>query len=466
MSTRRFDRLRRTLRRSKDLVDSPSLSDADAQRVVEAVDALLTEPDTTTKRAAAERLVDAYLALDDTGRTRFMETVAVNFGTDADAVDAAAATLRTATGPDERLAAERALRRAVTPRYAELLHVVTGMPHGVSHLVGLRADLLAVASPHPALGLFGDELAGHLSTLFDVGLLELRQITWDSPASVLERLMATERVHEISGWDDVQHRLTGDQRVYGFFHPALPNEPIAFVEVALSRGLADDLVHLLERDAPVERPDTAIFYAITSAQPGLGGIHLGNELIKQVVDALRRADDRLERFATLSPLPRFRSWLVQQVRDDALTPFEAAAFGDDALAVAQLTDRAWIDDPTIAERVKPAILSAASRYLATTTPDREPARVIDPVENFHLSNGASVEQLNWMANPAPYGIEQSLGLMVNYLYDRGRIASTRGYLIEGTVRRVGRRQGSGQDVEGTLIRARIWATNRVARLLR
>ena len=432
---RRFDRLRRSLRRSKDLVDSPSLSDADAERVVQAVDALLTEPDTTTQRAAAERIVDAYLALDDHGRARFMETIATSFGTDPSAVDTAAVELRTATTPDERIAAERALRRAVTPRYAELLHVVTGMPHGVSHLIGLRADLLAIDAPHPALGLFGDELAGHLSTLFDVGLLELRQITWDSPASVLERLMATERVHEISGWDDVQHRLTGDQRAYGFFHPALPNEPIAFVEVALNHGLADDLVHLLEREDPVERPDTAIFYAITSAQPGLAGIHLGNELIKQVVDALRRDDDHLERFATLSPLPRFRQWLVQQVHDDELTPFEAAAFGDAARAIVGLQDRTWLDDPAVAELVKPGILSAASRYLATTDTGAGTPRAFDPVENFHLSNGASVEQLDWMANPASYGIEQSLGLMVNYLYDRSRIAANaRAYLTDGTIR--------------------------------
>jgi len=434
---RRFDRLRRSLRRSKDLVDSPSLSDADAARVVAAVAGMLAEPDTTTQRTAAERLVDAYLALDDHGRARFMETVATTFGTDPTAVDDAAAALRSAVTPDDRLAAERALRRAVTPRYAELLHVLTGMRQGVSNLVGLRADLLAIAPPHPALGLFGDELAGHLSTLFDVGLLELRQITWDSPASVLERLMATERVHEISGWDDVQHRLTGDQRAYGFFHPALPNEPIAFVEVALNHGLADELEDLLQREDPVERPDTAIFYAITSAQPGLAGIHLGNELIKQVVDALRRADDRLERFATLSPLPRFRTWLVQQVRDDELTPFEAAAFGDDAFAIVELRDRTWLEEPTIAERLKPGILSAASRYLSTTDvgSDADTPRAYDPVENFHLSNGASVEQLNWMANPASYGIEQSLGLMVNYLYDRGRIAANaRAYLTEGTVR--------------------------------
>lgn len=432
---RRLERLRRTLRRSKELVDSPGLSDADADRVSSAVEEVLAEPDTTTQRAAAERLVAAYQSLDDAGRVRFMETIASRFGTDAHALDHAVAQLRTATDDAERARAERALRQAVTPRYAALLHVITGMPNGVQHLVDLRADLVAVQPEHPALGLFADELAGHLSTLFDVGLLELRQITWDSPASVLERLMAAERVHRISSWDDVQHRLTGDQRCFGFFHPAMGNEPIAFVEVALHRGLAGDLTHLLERERPVEQPDTAIFYAITSAQPGLAGIHLGNELIKQVVDELRRADDHLETFATLSPLPRFRRWLVDEVQAGTLTAFEATALGPDPLAVAKLTDRAWLTDPAVAERLKPGLLSAAARYLQTTREHRGPARVIDSVENFHLSNGASVERLNWMANPADYGVEQSLGLMVNYLYDRGRIAANaRAYLADGTVR--------------------------------
>ena len=158
-----------------------------------------------------------------------------------------------------------------------------------------------------------DELTGHLSTLFDVGLLGLRQITWDSPASVLERLMATEAVHAIAGWDDLRHRLDGDQRCYGFFHPALEHEPIVFVEIALTHGLADNLPELLNRADAVDDPDTAIFYSITSAQPGLAGVHLGNELIKQVVDALRHENDHLKTFATLSPLPGFRAWFVTQV---------------------------------------------------------------------------------------------------------------------------------------------------------
>ena len=215
--------------------------------------------------------------------------------------------------------------------------MITGLPHGVGFLIELRADVLAVHGDDPALGFLHDELTGHLSTLFDVGLLELRQITWDSPASVLDRLMATEAVHAISGWDDLRHRLDGDQRCYGFFHPTLVNKPIVFVEVALTHGLANDLPELLNREDAVDGADTAIFYSITSCQPGLAGVHLGNELIKQVVDELRHDDDRLRTFATLSPMPGLHTWVVAQLDADALTPAEAEALGPDANEVLALT---------------------------------------------------------------------------------------------------------------------------------
>ena len=418
----------RGLRRNKELVVAADLPPADAERVVKAIDDVLGQRETTARRAAALRLVHAYAGLDEHGRQRFLQTLADRFGTDAAEVDRAVARIRTA-GVD-RVEAERALRRAVIPRYAALLHVVTGLPQGVRSLVELRADLLAIPDRTSGLGLLDDELTGHLSTLFDVGLLELRQITWDSPASVLDRLMATEAVHEIRGWDDLRHRLDGDQRCYGFFHPALANEPIVFVEIALTHGLADNLPELLHREAPVDDADTAIFYSITSCQPGLAGVHLGNELIKQVVDELRRDVDDLRTFATLSPLPGFRRWLVAQVDTDALTALEREAFGDDAARIARLEDRAWLDDASMVERVKPAILSSAVRYLMS----ERNGRAIDPVANFHLSNGASLERINWLANPAAYGIEESLGLMVNYRYDRGRIAANAGeYLSEGSI---------------------------------
>ncbi len=420
--------LLRGLRRGRELVVASDLPPADVERVVKAIDDVLGQRETNAQRAAAQRLVQAYAGLDDHGRRRFLETLASRFGTDPAELDRAVARMRN-PGSD-RIGAERALRGAVIPRYSALLHVVTGLPQGVRSLVELRADVLAAKDRSPGLGLLDDELTGHLATLFDVGLLELRQITWDSPASVLDRLMATEAVHEIRGWDDLKHRLDGDQRCYGFFHPALPNEPIVFVEIALTHGLADNLPELLHREGAVDDADTAIFYSITSCQPGLAGVHLGNELIKQVVDELRHDVDHLKTFATLSPLPGFRRWLAAQVDGDELTPAELESFAGDARRIARLEDRLWLDDVAVIERVRPGVLSAGARYLTSV----RDGRAVDPVANFHLSNGASLERINWMANPAPYGIEESLGLMVNYRYDRSRIAANAGeYLSDGSI---------------------------------
>jgi len=405
---------------------------------VKAIDEALAERETTAQRAAAERVAEAYAGLDLEGRRRYLVAVATEFATDPAVVDHAVDRLRVARAGPDRLAAERELRRAVIPRYAAWLHVVTGLPHGVAFLAQLRADLLAVRGDDPALGLLHDELTGHLSTLFDVGLLELRQITWDSPASVLDRLMASEAVHAISGWDDLRHRLDGDQRCYGFFHPALPNEPIVFVEIALTHGLADNLPELLNRQHAVDNADTAIFYSITSCQPGLAGVHLGNELIKQVVDELRHQADHVRTFATLSPLPGFRSWVVAHVEAGRLTAAESESLGAHVHELVTLADRTWTRDPVAGERVKPGLLSLGARYLTTV----RDGRAIDPVANFHLSNGASLERLDWMANPAAYGIEESFGLMVNYRYDRAKIAANAGaYLADGSISASGHVRG-------------------------
>jgi malonyl-CoA decarboxylase len=418
--------------RRRRLAVAPDLPDSDRARLEETVEGLLAQPETNARRAAAERLLDVYATLAPDGRRRFLELLAGRFGPDDDAVDAAVTALRAASSARARVAAERSLRQAVTPRYAEVLHVVSGLPQGVRLLIDLRAELLAMHDDDPALGLLLDELTGQLSTLFDVGLLELRQITWDSPASVLERLIETEAVHAIAGWDELQHRLVRD-RCYGFFHPALPNDPIVFVEVALTRGLADDLAGVLERDpAGDDDANTATFYSITSRLPGLAGVHLGNELIKHVVVELQRADERLQTFATLSPMPRFRQWACARVDARELTPFEEEALGADARAIVTLADTSWVTDSGSADRIRPGLLSLAARYVTSAD---ERGRALDPVANFHLSNGASVERLNWLANPERYGIEESLGLMVNYLYDKSRIAANAtAYLTNAEIR--------------------------------
>ena len=323
--------------------------------------------------------------LDPIGRAHFLEVLADEFGTDADAVDRAAARLRAST-PGDVAGAGRARTRVPRSRRGSpaVLHVVTGLPDGVQFLVELRGDLLDHPERSSTLGLLLDELTGHLTTLFDVGLLELRQITWDSPASVLERLIATEAVHEINGWDDLRHRLAGDQRCYGFFHPAMADEPIVFVEVALTHGLADDLpARSSTASDAVDDPDTAIFYSITSVQPGLAGVHLGNELIKQVVDNLRATRDEIKTFATLSPLPGFRAWLL----DAARRARAHAGGGRVARRRSRRRGRRHSHDatgPRRPDRRGPPPSRRCCRPRCATSPTARDGRARDPVANFHL----------------------------------------------------------------------------------
>lgn len=380
-------------------------------------------------------MVALYEALDDEGRGRFFAVLAGRFCADPDAIVGAAGDFESATDAGERAVAERRLREAVKPRYARLFRVLTGLPNGVKLLVDLRADLLPAARHDRELGLLDEALAAHLSSLFDVGLLELRRITWQlASAALLERLIAYEAVHEISGWSDLKDRLDRDRRCYAFFHPAMPDEPLVFVEVALTKGLAASLPPLLDRELPVTDPadaDTAIFYSITNCQRGLAGVDLGNELIKVVVQTLRKDLPQLRRFATLSPAPGFRAWVDEMLVTGRLTSGEQELLGTPAPGVVMaLESIGSAVGVAVPEPVRRTLLALAARYL--TQPVN--GRAADPVGNFHLSNGAGVGRINWMGNPAPYELERSYGIMVNYCYELDRIESNaEQYLARGTI---------------------------------
>jgi malonyl-CoA decarboxylase len=421
MAQRRFlDRLlRRGLRRKPGRITldlAPSLPERDVARVREAIADVLRLHDTMTQRAEAAAIADAYVTLSDAGRRAFLALLANEFWTDAATVDDSVRDLRLA---DDRRPAERRLRAALTPPAASLLRLFAGLDGGVKFLVDLRADVLRLAQGDPALGDLDRELKAQIATLFDVGLLTLARITWDAPAALLEKLIAYEAVHAIGSWDDLKNRLDSDRRCYAFFHPAMPNEPLIFVEIALTTGIATSLSPLLDARAPeldADHAETAVFYSISNCQPGLAGVNLGTALIKQVVEALRHDLPRVRRFVTLSPLPGFRSWLDQTLSDNgrALTERERELLpAGPARVLSRLADVEWEAD----EAIKPALLALAARYL-TTTAD---GRAIDPVANFHLANGAAVERINWLADPSPVGRARAFGLMANYLYEDERI---------------------------------------------
>ena len=376
-------------------------------------------------RAQAASIASAYLGLSSTGRARFFAILADDFGVERAEVDRAIARYQDADGETDKLAAERALRRSLVTPGMRLLTKFNALPEGTRFLIDMRADLLALNDASPRLKALDADFRHLLATWFDVGFLARARLSWDSPASLLEKIIAYEAVHEIRSWQDLHHRLDDDRRCYAFFHPSLPEEPLIFLQVALVEGLVGKVEPLLDEDGPglsPARADTAIFYSITNTLYGLRGISFGNFLIKQVVDDLAHDLPNLKRFATLSPLPRLRAWLEGEPVESWLSEPQRhqllAAVPAAADAAAALADSAWLQDPGLVASLEEPLTRAAARYLVARGDTGAP---IDPVGRFHLGNGARIERLNWLGDPSPRRLAQSAGLMVNYVYDRPEI---------------------------------------------
>lgn len=386
-------------------------------------------------RARAVALGREYLTLDRDGRGVFLEILASEHGVDSAALVAAAAAYRDAVERGEA-PSEEPIRRALEAPSERLLQRFSSIDDGARFLLVMREHALAALEERPAIAPLERQLRHMLSRWFDAGFLELRRITWDSPASLLERLTQYEAVHSIRSWDDLKHRLDEDRLVYGFFHPSMPLDPLLFVEVALVSGLADSVQPIIDETAPAGDPataDTAIFYSITNARRGLDGISLGGLLIKQVVDELKRSYPNLRTFSTLSPMPGFRAWLEEpgNLRIGAEAALELTAAWHDWSPEA-IVAGAWHGDAEREALVEPIVVRAAATYLIGAR--RPSGAAMNRVEHFHLSNGARVERINWLGDTSENGMEQSLGVMVNYLYHLDEIeenhdAYTREHLV-------------------------------------
>jgi malonyl-CoA decarboxylase len=360
----------------------------------------------------ARQLHEALRALDASDRHDFQRYTAIEFQPDKAALRAAAEHYLTDTTAE----AAAALARAADPPRQELLRRMNMAPGGTGALIAMRSEITARLRSEPELKLLDADLLHLFASWFNRGFLELRRIDWESPAAVLAKLIAYEAVHEIKGWDDLRRRLAPDRRCFAFFHPALPGEPLIFVEVALVEGLATSVPRLLSQDtdedaarAQAVRADTAVFYSISNCQEGLRGISFGNFLIKQVVEELQAEFPQLERFSTLSPAPGFRRWFTQQLAEES---------NPDAALLPKLAREGWWRDPEQSEPLRAALMRLCAIYL-TRRPS--PGDHIDPVARFHLGNGARLERINWLGNTAPRAIQESFGIMVNYLYDHDNI---------------------------------------------
>jgi malonyl-CoA decarboxylase len=379
--------------------------------LIELCEALLSGRGEASGVALANEILSDYAALTTGPRIAFFESLARTFGYDSSRIEAAIAAWRQSQSADD--AAE--LHRASEPRRLELFRRLNLAPGGTAALVHMREHLMDAMDHRDDLAVIDNDFVHLFSSWFNRGFLVLRRIDWSTSASILEKIIRYEAVHEIRDWEDLRRRIDlPDRRCYAFFHPALVDEPLIFVEVALTREIPDAIAPILSdtREAvDPERATTAVFYSITNCQRGLAGVTFGHFLIKQVVEEVRREWPRISTFVTLSPSPNFAEWLKRERANEASLAIDA----DDREALRALDRPNWWLDEQLVEIIGEPIMRAAAWYYVRARNRR--GLPVDAVARFHLGNGARLQRLNWIADTSERALEQSYGLMVNYLYD-------------------------------------------------
>ena len=388
---------------------------SNAQDLAKLAEALLSERGEASGVALAGELLSAYASQTTEERIEFLLKLASRFGPDRQRLERAIDRYRN----DPSAANGMALHTAAESRRQELFRRLNLAAGGTEQLVRMREDVLAAAVVHPELEPVDADFQHLFSSWFNRGFLELKRIDWNTPALVLERIIRYEAVHEITSWDDLRRRIDpDDRRCFAFFHPQLPGEPLIFVEVALAREIPEAISPLLAADRrPIaaRRATTAIFYSISTCQDGLRGVPLGNFLIKQVVDVLKRELSNLRTFVTLSPVPGFMGWLRRERSARASTWLT----DKDRQSLAAIDAPGWTQAAAQTRALRPVLMAALAEYLLRGRDGT--GRPLDAVARFHLNNGARLERLNWLGDVSDKGISQAAGFMVNYLYDVGQI---------------------------------------------
>jgi malonyl-CoA decarboxylase len=379
-----------------------------ARQAVSLGHALLSERGEVSGARLAREALAAYQSLDGAALDAFFDLLVKEFSPDPEEVGRCADAYRREPCQANLVR----LQRVAEPPRQELFRRLNMAPGGTAVLVEMRRRLLRDLPDRPQWEGIDTDLVHLLASWFNRGFLMLQRIDWRTSAFVLEKLIHYEAVHEIQGWNDLHRRLEADRRCYAFFHPALPDEPLIFIEVALTKGMSSKVQPLLEPNSPVVDPasaDCAIFYSITNCQEGLRGVSFGNFLIKQVAEDLGREFPRLKTFATLSPIPGFRRWLMEQVSARAGQPEHEQL----AALLARIDTPPWLKEHRTLADIEQQLTRLCAHYLLYAKQRSDP---LDPVERFHLGNGARLERLNWLADTSVNGMRRSAGMMVNYVY--------------------------------------------------
>lgn len=387
-------------------------------------EALLSRRGEASGVAIAQSLLAAFERSAEPERLKFLSSLADRFGPDRRRIELAIAAYQRKDGGDG--AKTEGLHAAAEPRRQELIRRLNLAPGGTASLVRMREVLLKLLPTHPELEAVDDDFVHLFSSWFNRGFLVLRPIDWTTSANILEKIIKYEAVHAIQDWDDLRNRLEpADRRCYAFFHPQLIDEPLIFVEVALTKEIPGAIGPLLDKSRQAiaaREATTAVFYSISNTQKGLAGVSFGNFLIKQVVQDLARELPNLKTFVTLSPVPGFAGWVRREMKSEA-----SRAIDDDTRRAL-----AALDDGGELEQARDAITSLAAYYFLKAK--LASGKPVDPVARFHLGNGARLERLNFLGDPSAKGKKQSLGLMVNYLYALEHIeANHEAFAEHGTV---------------------------------
>lgn len=366
-----------------------------------------------TSVAIAEEIIRDYQASGPEDKTRFFHFLHDELGTDPDTVATAITAYQQA--PDQ--SSLQALRQACEAPRLEILRTLNTAPEGILALIAMREDLERLLKEDPVFPVLDNDFLNLFHAWFNRGFLELRRIDWRTPAFVLEKLIQYESVHEIRGWPDLRRRLEHDRRCYSFFHPAIPDMPLIFVEAALTDDMSSNVTALLQQAPPHEdnkEPNTAVFFSINNCLRGLRGVSFGSFLIKQVIEHLAVEAPHITQYVTLSPVPGFLRWLRTKPKEIDFPD------GDAGQALEQLL-AGKLDAVALAgqEELQTLLPQFCARYLLQAKSRDKP---LDSVARFHLGNGARLERINWLADTAENGMAQSAGLMVNYLYDRKTLA--------------------------------------------
>lgn len=411
------------LRRRRGSDESPDHGD-----LVAACHTLLESDGEASSIALASRALDMYECLAKEERLAFFARLGGEFAAEPATID----TAYTAYRESRDNAALEALFEACEPRRQELFRRLNLARDGTYSLVCMRKDLLGMLRKHPELAAIDADFAHLFGSWFNRGFLMLKRMDWNTPASILEKIIRYEAVHEIRDWDDLRRRLDArDRRCFAFFHPAIGDEPLIFVEVALCKGLPARIQPILTgEDGGVEEPeeaDTAAFFGISNCQIGLRGISFGNFLIKQVVQELKQELPQLKHFVTLSPVPGLAQWLAERANDESLP-------ADLRDAIGETQHPGWHQDSERTKVLGTRLKPLAARYLAEEKNAR--GLPLNPVARFHLGNGAELHRINWLGDISTKGLEQGAGLMVNYLYVLSDIERNHeNYTAHGTVAR-------------------------------